>query len=914
MNLGALGTGIPTLTAPAGVGTGAVAGIAVQGLLSNSKRLDAGGNYVVGDTAIMPKLERTGGGGTLTFESLKRPWENGNNIYIRMYDSGAAQVPKAIATVEGTLDGSGNPSGPVTINISLSNGGGGIDATHSDVIGAITGTAATLVSASSTVTTATAFEIEDATDATKGQPLEGGVDSESFAILQSTWNAFFTGTDRLDEGDVLVFTFPDAEARRKQGGSPESTLRVIRRSENVDNANVVPICKVIQDSLIFINGTIVTRGETVRLLPDQHLRNDLTDDSGADAGDRLIGADTKPGGTASLVQGTVYSQMTSMLAHHNALDGEYNDHVAGVADKHYLSQILAKPFVTVSPTAGHGDYTTIQAAINAIAADDTMTGVVYIKYKAGGYTEGLSFTGLGDRSITLIGEDRNQVSIYSTGATPALTISAMDPNDSIEFVNLGFTSGLIGASQHIAITANMPYDRQKVVFRGCEMGRGAVGTPRMLYVTGSPRIEFHECLLDGNAYDDTTGWGDIDSDDGPTITIKDCRVTNAQHLLVYKSSGSAPGYLSFCNNEIYKCGYNKSDGTTLTAILHAETLGISMAGLNITGNRWKRADVAEPHEISGALTYLNGPGVIANNVLKQPVFYAPTAVRAVIHESSGHTTVTANHIESGKCMTVFGAGPINGNSIYDFQGGAANMPAIFGAAGAAVVGNKIFCSTATPPVCDEIIDLNGSQCLAEGNNIRYAPAVIGINVNDSYSTVTGNTIEFNTAGTGIACPGSYGAITGNTINSAALGVHVTGDYVVLSGNRVGKGTSNYGIHIGATAVGCSVNGNVIHSSGTMGTGILVEGDFNAINGNMVFQCSLGIDVDGDSNTICGNMVNDPLNFCCDISGSYNTVVGNRWRNVGSGTLNDTGTENGVAYESWTSGPVNVTTYNNAFSA
>lgn len=662
VNLGSgNGTGIPTLDAPVGPGTGAVKRIAVQSMLSNAKLLDSGGNWVIGDTAIMPKLARTDSGETLTFTSLKRPWENGGNIFIRMYDSGSSQVPKAIATVDGTLDGSGNPSGPVTIDISLSNGGGGIDATHQDVINAITGTAATLVSVASTLTTATAFEIKDGTDPLKGVPLEGGVDSESFAILETNWNAFFTGDNLLKEGDVLVFTFPDAEARRKQGGSPESTLRVMRNSENVDNSSVVPIAKVIQDQLIFINGTVVQRGETIRLAPDQHLRSDLADDTDPDTGDRLVGADAKTGGGANLAQGTVYSQLLSLLTQHGTLEGEYDAHVAGSADNHTIGQITAgsRPFVVVDPDTGDGDYTTIQAALTALGSTG---GTILVK--SGTYAPVTLNGAAGD--IFVIGESKDTgsdgVIIETTDGTDCLFDDSGHPGK-VVFRNIQFYANSAAATYGRCVGLE---DNGPVHFENCFFNRSHAtpSTTESILLSRRPDVRFTNCRFQGQQgnsapcilfFNDTS--------DQTRVVVDHCRFDDWDIIVEYGKSGEEDtGYeLVFRHNQLYDCGYSSGAGSYTTLIKRAVST-TELRQVDISHNQVFDSGTANRQ---ARFCDLKGCGTISNNILSSPISTASTAAEYMMTvegiSTAGQIEIVNNNFPDGNLA---GAASLGGFSVF----------------------------------------------------------------------------------------------------------------------------------------------------------------------------------------------------------------------------------------------------------
>ncbi len=792
----------------------------------------------------------------------------------------------------------------------------------------------------------------------------GAVDAQAFKFSKSEIDTFFAsggGVAGMAEGDAVVVEFETARDRLDAAGNASvgAALRLLHRDENdaaddddkfssVGNTfqgNSIAVCRVIAGDLYFSNGTVLSKDETGYIRNnDARLRADLASQS-APVGASLVGngvltgivynqpagnlstqignifadaddlqrsydehiagtsqkhADTavtaaeKTQGTHTVTAGSVNSQVDDVI-------GLFDAHVAGSADKHTLGKITGKPFVTVSPTAGEGDYQTIQAAITAIAGDVTIPSLVYIKYKAGGYAEGLSFAGMVNRSIRFVGEDRNRVLVLGNVTAPAVTISAFGLNSSITFENLTFMQGAASSSQTIEITASVTDDKQKVIFRDCNLARSS-GDPRMLYVTGAPKVEFLRCHLDSYNYSDATGWGDVDSDDGPTIVISACHVTDAYHLLAYKTTGSDPGHLSFCHNEIERCGYNKSDGTTLSALLHTENSSILLSSIRVCNNHWRENTDATPNENSGSLLNLTGEGVVSNNVLKQPVHYAPTALSGVIN--ANRFAVTGNYIESGKCCAIVGwYSTITGNRISDFQGGAANMPAIH-AAQSVVSDNTISCSTVTPPVCDEIIDLvvyvTGSRSVASGNKISGVPAIIGIHLSGYSCSAIGNVIDFNANGVGIdvASIADYCVVSGNELRNALTGVRVNGSFTAVNGNQIYHNGSGEGIDLASTSESNAIAGNSIYTSIATGTGILVDCDYNVISGNQIHKGEFGIVVPSTGNAISGNVVNDPATWCLHLTGDNNAFSGNRWRKPGgSPTSVGMGTSNGVEYVS-----------------
>lgn len=868
------GTGIPTLSAPAGAGSGAVNGIAVQGFLSNAKRLNSSGVFSIGDTAIMPKLERSSGAAELAFESLKRPWENGNNIFIRVYDAGAPQTPKAQVTVEGTLDGSGNPSGPVTIHVSVSNDGG-IDATCQDVVDQVNAhaTAQALVTASTGAGTEAAFEIKDATDSEKGVPLEGGVDSESFAILESTWNSFFAGDNLLNEGDVVVFAFADADARRSQGGSPESTLRVMRNSEIVDINNVVPICKVIQDGLVFINGTGLVRGETVRLIPDQHLRGDLEEDTGASAGDTLVGADSKTNNGATVAQGTVYSQMLSLLGQHGTLDGKYDDHVQGTADQHTIKHINvnSRPFVVVDQDTGDGDYTTISAALTALSSTG---GIILVK--SGDYGA-LSTLGGPAADIDIVGESGGSggVRIQSTDNNYCLSDDG-GHSGTVRFHNVQFFADAAGTDSNgcVSLSAQGP-----VHFNNCFFykSNNTLSTDPLVVLNRREDIRFTNCKFLGQQTDGAPCFlMYVDSAGEKTrLSVDHCYVSSCDVVVEYGKSGEqdTPHELIFRHNEMYNCGYSSAGGSYTILFKRA----VSTAELQLV-------DIAHNLVYDGATARqpkfcdVKGAGRIAHNVILSPVVNAP---------SSDEFSMTLEGISNvGQLVAEYNSFPENANIgaaavgayaqfksniVYTTAPGTTNPIVYVSGDGACVANNRIIhddTDTNNRKIIrvDAATDVRVEDNLLEGC-YRNDPA-ISIEGLAHRVVVARNTILFK-ADTGVSYSNSgikvdsigasdypeFGQVLNNTMRNVRNGFDGASNQNCvdwnISGNQMEMENTTvvdlYGIKLDDGTERCRVVNNSVHFQSSTSTGqygIFFDGVSALIANNQLYHAFHGIDGSG----------------------------------------------------------------------
>lgn len=167
----------------------------------------------------------------------------------------------------------------------------------------------------------------------------GAIDPEGIKIDNATLGTFFaTAGNELDEGDVLVVNFTGADDRLNNQTDTSMTDMLQKVSylsgapwEKLDSGHVarkhtVPVCKVFDGNLYFLNGTVFESGKPGRLIPD-------------------------PGDIVEL-------------------KAEYDAHVAGTADKHADQDITAEehdgtgnPPVTTLPSTLPAS-STVRAHIN----------------------------------------------------------------------------------------------------------------------------------------------------------------------------------------------------------------------------------------------------------------------------------------------------------------------------------------------------------------------------------------------------------------------------------------------------------------------------------------------------------------------------------------------------------------------
>ncbi|MDR3681449.1 MAG: pectinesterase family protein [Flavipsychrobacter sp.] len=148
---------------------------------------------------------------------------------------------------------------------------------------------------------------------------------------------------------------------------------------------------------------------------------------------------------------------------------------------------------------GSGNYTTVQAAINAAPTGSTTTWVIYIKN--GKYNEVVNIPST-KPFIQLVGQSvANTIIQYNNGASTlvagsplgtagsaTLTVNAND----CSFINLTIRNTYGDGSQAVAVEINA----DRVAFKNCRL----MGNQDTLYTkgAGNPRHYFRNCYIDGN--------------------------------------------------------------------------------------------------------------------------------------------------------------------------------------------------------------------------------------------------------------------------------------------------------------------------------------------------------------------------------------------------------------------------------
>lgn len=190
----------------------------------------------------------------------------------------------------------------------------------------------------------------------------GAIDPEGINVTSSDISTFFaTATNKLDTGDTLAVNFTGADDRLNNQTDSVMTDMLVKISsvtggswEKIDSGHAarrhtIPVCKVVGDSLFFLNGVMVESGEPGLLVPTpgaMALKSDFDahvsdyDAHVAGTADQHPSADITSAAHAGSPRSLSASEVDTNL---NELLGFYNNHAAGSADKHAFTD-MASPF------------------------------------------------------------------------------------------------------------------------------------------------------------------------------------------------------------------------------------------------------------------------------------------------------------------------------------------------------------------------------------------------------------------------------------------------------------------------------------------------------------------------------------------------------------------------------------------
>ena len=819
-------------------------------------------------------------------DSSRKVADGAHNILIRWFKGTQSLGNTPLITIEGTATPlSPDPTeGPVIITVELSKDD---DTQISGIVAEIN-----LHAGASSIVTAAVVSGGTNTVTTDMLPKRlyqgdngsvGGVDDEAIVIPSATLSSFFLGSaKRIADGDTLVVNFLTAKLRRMSDADTDvvvGNLQLVSEDSRntADNLGIVPICKRFGSTLYFSNGKAIAVDTIDYIVNSKQqtddIRTELADQTGTPygdymvgaeaktvdvltisagtvnaqlkdiaklgeqdgtSGDTLVGAEVKTHTTRSLAKGSVNSQLDAMI-------GFYDNHITNAtgADKHSIKNILEfEPLVV--DASGNADYTTIQGALDVIAAG---TGGI-ILVNSGVYNEVLTFPTNMAASLHLLAV--GVVVIATTAPNPPLIFRGLGLEGAITIEGFKIQGGDPSFPKFVNFSGDDFASSAWITFKHCILGRTAATLSPFVETDADVNIRFEDCHLDGTGTEQSAGIASgpfinvlVAPVSEPRIEILNCYIESWAEIVHYEDHAIGDlGSLRFENNRIHECGYtDAADGDPSTALLYASNVLDTLKSCHVHNNTWYE-NASSPSENCGGFVRLGGGGngSITNNVLQQPYDYIPATGQSEYMITAYNVNIVGNSLSVGLGGGIYGSrSEISNNRIMNFQGGAVGLSAILTLGESTIANNTIDCDTGTAPVCIAVIYADGGGCVS-GNVITNAPAEIGIQLDSAGTVAIGNVIKFDAAGTGVktVAAAHYCTISGNYITDANIGVDVESDFNTITGNVCyGPGTGvggAYGINSASGATDGAITGNVIRN---FEYGVYGNGGKYAMTGNIL---------------------------------------------------------------------------------
>jgi hypothetical protein len=805
------GTGTPVLSLdnlnllPVASSASAPAGV----LTANSQIAKIYADFGAGQIFEMVAARAASPGG------LRRMHEGAGNIFFRAYVDTVAGPHLPVVTVTGGTDPA---AGPIDIVAKLDNVAGVTTNTFTDLAVAITAAAgvniatATAAGAALIINGAGTFLADTATRCRLFEtPNYGrnGLDATSYTIPIATF-AVLT----LAEGDIVAIDFATTTLRRASNWAAPVAVNVIKDGihSHIGNNGIIPLCKVINDSLHFFNGVVCPKGIAVSLIHD-------------------------------------YAQR-----------GTYAAHVAGTADKHAISHILSttRPSLVVGPVGATGcDYVNdIQSAITALAATG---GTIQIKRGTYTLTDQLTITAV-SKPITIIGETPDRVIIYTPAATSKPCLDIQGPNNHV-LVNLYFQQEDNGEYVVQAVGATSGSKTAVCVFDHCIFQRLDTGMAGPLILTTISMYFSHCQFLGLDSTLDIAIRITPNADAKQNITVENSYFSTLKQGIICWTAGTL-ALVAVRHCIIENCGNANGAANWFYFIDIGDYVGgpvATYAHIDISHNRW--LDVGTAAAQCGGFCYTySGTGVIAHNQIDRVVGVAITSATAyMIYDLNTKLpvptslqmgiTIQNNIINCGVAAAGVGGicgGRVIGNTIFNFVPRHTSQYAILAASAGGVSknvlikDNMIYGHTALTlaaitciyntidyaRIIDNVITMTqadyvrgiystGHRCVIANNNIVFAESGTGIWVSTNQgSTVSGNIITLkSTASAGICVESDDHRIVNNYIYAAVSGggngilVSASCHRLVIKGNSIQS--FSIGINFQMTHANCSASSNSI---------------------------------------------------------------------------------------------------------
>jgi hypothetical protein len=857
-----------------------------------------------------------------------------NNVFIRV-DESARISGGVVISVEGDAEvGPTFPAdGPVTIVIEMESGGN----TAAEIVAAlatagdhdfyinISGSATKVLSAGACTTEVTRRRFGDGNiyDDGGGNVYHsyGAMDPEGILVDSASLISFFAVSgNELGEGDVLAVNFTGADDRlNNQTDSSMTSMLKKLTSDAVPDRNtwlserkhMVPICKVFDGNLYFLNGTMFESTKPGRLIPDpgdvvelkveydahvagtadQHADADVTAEAHAGTGNpgKTVLPVTLPGSSEVRthidellktvdrhMDGTVVAfkhpsgdvttsahsssprslGATDLDTNLNDLLGFYNNHADGSADNHPVKDISNRP-VAIVDGGGDGDYTTIAAALDAMK---TTGGRVYVM--AGTYTDAYDSAVEGSITAPIDVIGVGTAIWQSGGSSYAYKVSGSDTSDRVTFHNMHFKSSA-GSNTPIMFSA-VAGDNAVLRFVGCsfEMLSSASAGP-MINVSNNQVIIEDSYFLDG---DFTNRIPQIQTSASAKVRVSGCRFNGCGQI--WKGVSSASDEIVFLDNLIEACGYtlNGSDVGWLFdgGAFNHETLALVRNHVTGFASSTNQARLVYSEALSGTIA--------GNRYQNSQSLTSPVAVDYCMHviasNSINQIAVIDNSIDPGPFsgIHVEGAVLVSGNAFQNITPAHTTGYGVYadGDGGQLIKGNTIDGASISGYTGVHLVPDN---VLCEGNTITSAGAGGWgiVSITGSNHRINGNTVlGDSTAAGGIQVGGVRSLISHNTIYGVPIGISILASCTV-SNNYI-RLTASGSVGINVESGNVVIIGNNLLTTVTNGTGIDITNGaviYCTITSNNLYGWFVGIDLKDARTFVCnGNTVTAP-----DVNGS-----------------------------------------------
>lgn len=765
---------------------------------------------------------------TITAQASLKAADGSNNIFFEVIDSGSSVGASPTVAVTGnTTTAIMDPNkGPVLIQVDIETGVTTIQNVvdrlnlNPDFSGICV--AAVTSNGGNAMATVTHRRIWDGDSGSMG-----GIDNESIWLGTADFVGFFGvggSTRTMAEGDVLVLDFENAFDRRNADSSTtgSSLLRIVSDdSRNAANGYVIPIAKVFDQSLYFLNGQnygASAAGERGLVMVDNTLRDDLADQdtSSGTCGAELVGVDVRTASTstdypntAEVSQGTLYDQLGEVI--------EY---------------IGMRPFVVLG-NGSQADYNTILSALTALEYGGTM----FIRPQAAGgsvynsWGMPISYSGNFRSSVRIVGESKGDNISGSTGTRLYTNIILDgDLHGDILFENIHFE---IASGKTLWLELDPINTDSRVIFKNCKF---TIENGVIPAVTTHLSTEFHDCEFYGKDYTASTA---IKLDNSASVTSQETRgirICNCKfyrfHKIIEETATSSLNQVVFENNLISSCGYAPA-APTHQPIIYSLSNATDWV---INNNYWEDTGVVA--ENSGLFMFVKGKAVVTNNKLLRENSFNTIGYDAVSIAGESQMFVSNNIIHTGVIQAVsFEEGTCEGNYVLCTSAGA-----IFGILKtiSGVIANNTV--NITGGSGSTLAILGGNDSIIKSNIVNLVAEMRGILSIGDRSIVDGNRVKFSSF------------LTSN------LGIHCTGDNTTCSNNIVIE--SSDGIEYNGSSGGTITGNKVIFSTSSISAaGIVVNCNDSVVVGNHIIvygTTPIGMSVAGNNVCVSGNQVVDPL--------------------------------------------------------